>query len=337
VAVTKAAKGRQPEEPATWIENELREAKARLHKVEGELDQALKQVWTLEADVKKVVEMSAATGSVTAALQAFREEVRQLRDQLSRLQDRQTAATNRIEQIAAQRLAETGRERHDLGLVVKQVEALARAAEQQETRAKALEEVARHVEEDVAGQRLSAQGTERAIEELSTRSARTQEATQRLHQEVGKYAGKFEKFQKEDEGLADRLALALEQLRRALERLDKLELFATFPDEAREGLQRAAFEREQLGQRVLSVERIATEVAERTEEFVQGLARLDTRSQQHASELLSLTVQLQELSEQMKGALKRMYQTILRQRRRQAEGLAQEIKELTQSELHSGD
>src|SRR5437867_1233160 len=39
----------EPESLVDWLENELRESKARLHKVEGELDQALKQVWWLEA------------------------------------------------------------------------------------------------------------------------------------------------------------------------------------------------------------------------------------------------------------------------------------------------
>ncbi len=50
------ARDQEPESPVDWLENELRETKARLHKVEGELDQALKQVWSLEADVRRVAE-----------------------------------------------------------------------------------------------------------------------------------------------------------------------------------------------------------------------------------------------------------------------------------------
>ena len=44
----------EPEGPVEWLENELRDTKARLHKVEGELEQALKQLWSMEADVRRL-------------------------------------------------------------------------------------------------------------------------------------------------------------------------------------------------------------------------------------------------------------------------------------------
>ena len=47
---------KEPDSPVDWLENELRETKARLHKVEGELEQALKQVWSMETDVKRLTE-----------------------------------------------------------------------------------------------------------------------------------------------------------------------------------------------------------------------------------------------------------------------------------------
>ena len=53
-------RGQQPETGLQWLEEELREAKARLHKVEHELDQALKQVWSLEADQRKLAEALSA-------------------------------------------------------------------------------------------------------------------------------------------------------------------------------------------------------------------------------------------------------------------------------------
>ncbi len=331
------AKAQEPAGSAEWLEKELREAKARLHKVEGELDQALKQVWSLDAGVHKMADGLSVAGSVTAALQGFREEVRQLGDQISRLQDRQSALTARMEQITGLRHTESTRDRHELGALVKQIDGLGRTLSQYDGRMKALEEVARHVEEEVAGSRLAAQGIERALEEVSTRSARAHEATLRLDQEVSRYAGEFERLQKDDGGLTERLALLMEQLRRTMERLDRVEALAAFPDEARELLQRGTFEREQLAARLGQVERLSTEVSERLAEFVQGLARLDQRTQGQAGELLALAAQLQDLGDQIKAGTKRFYQTLLRQRRRQAETINQEIKELAQGELHSGD
>jgi chromosome segregation ATPase len=334
--VTKA-KGQPSRDGAEWLENELRETKARLHKVESELAQALKQTYGLEGELRKLVESVAATGSVEASLQAFREEVRQMRDQLGRVQERQSAISGRMEQIQNQRQAEIGRDRQDMGVVVKQMEAAGKLLDKYDGRMKALDEVARHVEEEVAGNRVTNQAIERALDELNTRSARTHEATVRLDHEVNRYSGEIDKLEKSDENLVDKMTLFLEQLRRALERLEKLEQLAEFPEEVRESMQKAAFEREQLAQRVGAAERLAQEVADQTDEFVQGLARLDTKSQQHAGELLSLAGQLADTTDRLTTGLKKIYQLQLRQRRRASEALNQEIKELTQGELHAGD
>lgn len=328
-------KGQQPESPQQWLEEELREAKARLHKVEHELEQALKQVWALDADVRKLSEALSAAGMEAAALPGLREELRQMRDQMSRVQDRQTALGNRTEEILRQHGADAGRERQERAALAKQSEALLKAVGQYESRMQALEEASRHVEEEVAGERLAQQGLARDLGELSSRTARNLEAATRLEHELGRANGLIESLGKEDEALSERLNLVQEQARRQGERLDKFENVAAFPAEAKELLQRARFEREKLAERLGSVERLAGEVGERVQEFVQGLARLDQRSQSQTTQLLVMQEQIQELNQQTKEQMKRLFQNILRQRRRQAEALAQEIKELSQGEITS--
>lgn len=332
-------KGKQGSEgnAADWVENELRETKARLHKVEAELAQALKQTYSLDADLRKVVESIAVTGSVEAALQAFREEVRQMRDSLGRVQDRQSAINSRMEQITSQRQAELGRDRQDVGLLGKNFEALSRIVEQYDARMKTMEEVSRRVEDEFAAVRIANQAIERIVGEMNTRGARTQEATLRLDQEFTRLAGAVEKLGTTEETVVDRMSLVLEQLRRSLERLDKLEQLTEFEQEIREGLKKGEFEREQLTQRMGIAERLTNDVADRGEEFAQGLARLDQRSQQQAAEFVSLAGQLQDLTDLTKAGLKKVYQTFLRQRRRASEAMNQEIKELTQGELHASD
>lgn len=330
-------KGEQPDSLVEWLENELRETKARLHKVESELGQALKHVWSLDADVHKLAENLSLAGSVNAALSGFREDVRQLQDQLGRVQDRQSSLANRVEEVARQKQAEAGRDKQEMAALTKQTAALERAVEHYDQRLKAMEEIARHLEEEIAGSRLADQGIERAMEEMATRAARTHEAALRLDQEFARISGELDKLRKGDDELQDRLRLLQEQVRRGSERLDKLEVTAAFPDEARELLQRAAFEREQMAQRLAAVERLAGEVSEKMQEFIQGLARLDQRTQHQAGELLALGAQLQEAAEESRNAFKKVYQTMIRHRRRQSEALSQEIKELSQGELHSGD
>ena len=320
-----------------WLEGEVLETKARLHKLESELAQALKIAWSLDADVQKVVQGVAVSGSVEATIQSLREEVRQVSAQLGKVQDRQGQLADRVEHDGKGRKAETGRERYDVGMLAKQVESISRTITQFDGRMKALEEVARHIEEEIAGGRLTAQAGERAMEEVQTKSARSHEATLRLDQEFARFSSDFQRLEASSESLADRLSLALDQLHKVMERQEQIEVIAGTQEEAKEALQGAAYEREQISQRMASLEQIAKEITERTDEFIKGLGRLDQRSQNQASELMAMAARLEDLTDQTKQALKKVYQTFLRQRRRASEALNQEIKELTQGELHSTD
>ena len=125
--------------------------------------------------------------------------------------------------------------------------------------------------------------------------------------------------------------------RRLSARLDKLEGIADFPQEARELLQRANAERDQLTHRLALLEKLAGEVSERLQDCAQGLARLDQRAQTQAAQLMDLSGQLHELTDQTRAQIKRVFQLLVRQRRRQTETLTQEIKELSQGELQGGE
>lgn len=331
------ARDQEPESPVEWLENELRETKARLHKVEGELDQALKRVWSLEADVRRVAEAFSVSGSASAALAALREDVRQLHSQMGKTQDRHSALANRTDEMFRQRQTETGRDRQDLSEVTKQVAGVTKSIEHLENRVQSMEEASRRMEEGVAGGHLADEALERQIEDLSIRTTRAHEAALRIDQDVGRLTSELAKTAKDDDAQVERLRLIQEHTRRLSERVDKLESIAAFPEETRELLQRATFEREQLAQRLLLIERLSGDVTERLNEFLQSVARLDQRTQAHGAELVGLTSQLSELSDFTRAQLKRASQVQLRQRRRQHEALAQEIKELGQDELQGGD
>ncbi len=320
-----------------WLETELQDAKARLHKLESELAQALKIAWSLDADVKKVVQGTAVSGSVEATLGSLREEVRELNEKLGKVQVRQGQLADRVERVGKEAKTKSGRERNDLGMIASQTESIGRTIEQFDGRMKALEDVARHIEEEIAGNRLATQAAERAMESVETKSARSHEATMRLDQDFARFSGELQQLQDANEKMTDRMSLALEQLQKAMERQEKLEAVAGTQEEAKEALQSAAHERELVNHRMASLEHIATEVTESTDVFVKGMDRLDQRSQKQASEMMALAARLEDLTEQTNAALKKVYQTFIRQRRRANEALNQEIKELTQGELHTTD
>lgn len=323
--------------PADWIESELRETKARLHKVESELAQALKQTYGLEGEMRKLLESLAVAGSVETAVGVAREQVRQLREQIGRLHDRQGAVQARVDQVITQRQSEHGRDRNEVNAAVKQVEAINRILEQSDVRTKGIDESLRHVEDDVAGIRLANQAIDRAMEDMTSRAARNYDATLRLDQEASRVAAELARLEKTDETLMERVAAYTDQMRRAFERLDKLESLATFADEVRESLQRATNEREQIAAKVAAVEHIASELVETSAEFSQVVAKLDQRTQNQAAEVMAQASTLADLTDQTKAATKKMYQMLLRQRRRRSEALNQEIKELTAGEVHASD
>ena len=216
------ARDQEPESPVDWLENELRETKARLHKVEGELDQALKQVWSLEADVRRVAEAFSVSGSASAALSALREDVRQLHSQMGKTQDRHSALANRTEEIFRQRQTETGRDRQDISEVTKQVGGVTKSIEHLENRVQSMEEASRRMEEGVAGGHLADEALERQIEDLSIRTTRAHEAALRIDQDVGRLTSELAKTAKDDDAQVERLRLIQEHTRRLSERVDKL-------------------------------------------------------------------------------------------------------------------
>jgi len=335
--VSVKTRDQEPEGPVEWLENELRDTKARLHKVEGELEQALKQLWSMEADVRRLADSSSTSGSVSATLAGLREDVRQLHSQMGKLEDRQSALANRTDEVLRQRQTQSSRDRQDVGSLTRDFAAISKNIEHYEIRAQALEESIRRVEEAAAGGRLANQALERHFEDLSTRTARAHEAVLRIEHDLSRVPPELEKLAKDDAAHVERVQLIQEQVRRVTERIDKLEAIAAFPEEARDLLQRANFEREQLATRILQVERLSGEVTDRLAEFLQSTARLDQRTQTQAAEILGITGELSELSDLTKSQLKRIFQVLLRQRRRQSEALAQEIKELSQGDLQSGD
>ena len=110
-----------------------------------------------------------------------------------------------------------------------------------------------------------------------------------------------------------------------------------FPAEARELITRANSERDQLAQRIALSEKLGGELTEELQRLTHHVAKIDQRQQVQNAQIMDLMGRVGETSEQLQAQLKRVFQLLLRQRRRQMDTLAQEIKELGQGEHHGGD
>jgi len=318
-----------------WLDEELGQAKAALHKVEHELEQALNQIWNLDAGLRKLEESIGDARGVADALSGVQEGIRQLRGQADRLQDRQNDLSTRTEELGRQQQVELERERPERAAVLSQAEAAARSVGQFESRVRLLEESLRRVEEAVAAGRLAQENLSRDMEELSSRGARNLEAALRLEHQLDALAAEIEALHKRDGELEERASLYEERMRREEERVEKFQVHLSLPLEIKEQLDRSRFEQQQISERLGKLEASANGLLERTAEFVQGLARIDQRTQAQTTRQMEMDEELRRQRETVGDQLQRLVRVMERQRRRQAEALAQEIKELGRSDFNS--
>ena len=315
-----------------WLDEELRQAKAALHKVEHELKQALDQIWNLDNGLHKLEESVGGSGGVEA-LPGVQEGMRELRSQADRLQDRYNELSGRTEELGRQQQAELEREREERVALLTQTEAAARSVGQFDSRIQRLEESLRRVEEAVAELRLSQVAQVHEVDEITSRGARNLETAVRLEHRTDAIATDIEALHKRDRELEEKVSLYEEKVHREEERVDKFERELSLPREIKEQLDRERFERQQMIDHLARMESSTTALSERTAEFIQGLARVDKRTQRQADRLTELAEEARQQRETVLEQLKRLVLTMERQRRRQLEALTQEIKELTTGDI----
>ena len=201
-----------------WLDEELRQAKAALHKVEHELEQALNQIFNLDSGLRRLEESIGDAAGVATALPGIHEDIRELRSQVDRLQGRQNVLASHGEEAGRMQRADVERERQERAVLVKQAETAARTVNQFESRIQLLEESLRHVEEAVAAVHLAQETLARDTEELRSRGARNLETALRLEHEIGAIAAEIEALQKRDGEIEEKVNLYEERVHRQDER-----------------------------------------------------------------------------------------------------------------------
>lgn len=311
-----------------YLDEELRRAKAALHKVEHELKQALDQIWNLDTGLHKLEESVGGSGGAEAS-SGVQKGMRELHSQVDRLQDRHNELSGRAEEMSRQQQSELERERQERVALLTQTEAAARSVSQFDSRIQHLEESLHHVEEAVAELRLSQNTQVHEVEELTSRGARNLETALRLEHRMDALATDIEALNKRDGELEEKVNLYEEKVHREEERVDKFERELSLPREIKEQLDRERFERQQMIDHLAKMESSTSALSERTAEFVQGLARVDQRTQRQADRIKELVEEARQQHETVFEQLKRLFIIMERQRRRQLEALTQEIKEIT--------
>ena len=313
-----------------WLQDQLHLVKAQLGKVQHQMDQT--QAMALDVADKMSQQEAAVAGlaSQGSTVTSLQEEVRQLKDVLTRLHEQQAQFGAQLEETVRQRMAEAERERVEVADARRRLQDLERQVEAWLDRQSGIEETARHYREGLTLANLRAESMDQRLEALEGRSSRNLEASNRIDQDISRIEAAIQGLQREDDLQSERARVALETARRVevaveAERRD-LQALAQLS----ERIELLKVERQRLEDRTAQIEEDVNELRGFLARQEQLTGVLDGRTQGYLARLEALREEILRHRQQFVEHLLKLStgQEVLK--RRQIEELQREIKELKQ-------
>jgi chromosome segregation ATPase len=320
----------------TWLEEELRQAKLSLHKLQQQVEQAQNQIWNLVESVRKVEDLFSAHASHIAGFPHLQDEVRQTREQLGRLQERALANQSRLEEAIRQQQAAVERERGERSGSVRRVEAVEKLAQSYEGRVLAVEEGGRRFRDDVSLLEKRLEAVNKGVEEVATKTARHGEAVKRLEETTRRLHTETDALIKQDSILAERVQLFVEQMRRLGEQVAILGEDHVVHQELADIRENWHADGQRLDERLKALEQALGEQHQRAEDQARVLELLGSKEQTQVERLAAFQQQIREQRQQVVEYLRKLSQFQERQKRRQLAALEQELKEMKQRDTKLG-
>ena len=319
-----------------WLEEELRQAKSQLHKLGQQVEQARNQIWNLAESVQKGEDVLSALASHLTAFPHLQDEMRQAKEQLGRLQERQLANQSRIEEVMRQQQAAAERERGEHSDSLRRLEATERLAQSYEGRMLAVEEGGRRFRDDISLLEKRLEGADKGVEEVAGKTARHGEAVKRLEEEMRRLHGEIDALTKQDSILSERAQLLVEQVRRLGEQVTILSEDRVVHQELADMQDHWRMEGQRLDERLKVLEQAMGERRQHAEDHAHALELLESKSQTQAERLAAFQQQIREQRQQVAAYLRKLSQFQERQKRRQLAAMEQELKEMKQRDLKLG-
>ncbi len=314
-----------------WLQEQMTEARDMLTRLQQETVESLGLLGALQAGLQEMRDRVAHQDREISTAVQLRAEVRDARETTAQLQERYSEFGQRFDEASRARETDFERERQARSMLSHRIDDLARLVDTWEQRLNVFEEAQKQYHQNLFALRQHVDELDAAHREIDGRTATLGESLQRLDARMALADDASEGLRRAADGIADRLQLTGDQLRRLEVRIDteivpELGGINSLHDDLR--VIRAERERwetqvQRFEGRVNDYETLSTDQIGQSQRFRVRTDGLDNR-------LAQMEEQLAEFREQVAARLQQLGQTQERQKRRQMEDLEREIRELKQ-------
>jgi len=326
-----------PPDAVPWLEEEVRQAKALVHKLQQQVEQTTNQAWVLSQGLQKAEDVLAAVSAQLVALPQVQDEVRQLKEQVGRLHERFLASQGRMEETVRQQQTAMEREREERSASLRRFEGIEKLTQSYEGRVLAMEEGQRRIRDDIALLQKRAVDLDKGLDEVAGKVARHGEAVKRLEQESGRVHAELDALAKQDSALSERLGLYGEQARRTEEQLAAVSADRVVRQEFADAQTHSRGEQQRLSERLKALEQTLDEMRQRAEDQGRALELAESKAATQMERVTLFQQQIRDHRQQVGEFLRKLTQFEERQKRRQLASLEQELKEIKQRDHKLGE
>jgi chromosome segregation ATPase len=321
-------------ETLNWLQDQLGQFKAQVGRVQQQHDQL--QAAMLDVNEKlrdaegRLREMTART----IGLPSMQEQMRQVSGLLERIQDAEVLIDTKFELLERTSHEERGRDQAEKNDLHKRLQDLERRVEGIGERQASVDEASRRYQEEVARAHIQAQQVNQRLETAESKVSRSIEALMRLEQGQADTDAAIRTLRRDDDALSERARLAHEVATRLeTEMHAQQEQYRELPLLA-ERVELLRAERQRLEDRTSRAEESLEDARvrlEREEEFAQ---QLDVRMKAHDARLDHVHASTLDFRRVLSEQILKLNQMLERMKRRQAEELERDIKELRVQSNH---
>ena len=311
-----------------WLEDELREAKAQISRLEQGISEARGQIAGLTAQVHASEDRSASASARLAEIPQVTSQVGQVRKTLTQVEEQVGTADRRLNEGLRLQQIETERIRQELNGTHRRMDLVERLVETSAARFEHLEEADRRLQEAITLTKQQNEALERHQESADLRTSRGLDAMKRYEHEIGRLELDIGALQAHEGLWTERLQAFGEGMRRIEQQNEALTVEVVEQRNITEKIELLRAEIHRVADRVSVSETDADACQQDLSDQRRLLGLLDGKDRGIMERLSTLQSDLATYRDQVADQFHRLHLALDRHRRRQIEELERDLREL---------